>query len=165
MGRKSISSLPSAAKSVSVASLNESFASRRRESSVGGAIPPSTAAVLPGGGRVSSAVARDLATVGHRPPLAAAAAAASAAVAAALVVAEVPNGLARRPGGAEEEPAANKAVVGDFRQRDEAEAHAEAEKPTGAGDIRRAAHLLRLAESFCVGLLSEEREIGFRKSK
>ena len=163
MGRKSISSLPSAAKSVSVASLNESFASRRRESSVGGAIPPSTAAVLPGGGRVSSAVARDLATVGHRPPLAAAAAA--AAVAAALVVAEVPNGLARRPGGAEEEPAANKAVVGDFRQRDEAEAHAEAEKPTGAGDIRRAAHLLRLAESFCVGLLSEEREIGFRKSK
>ena len=162
MGRKSISSLPSAAKSVSVASLNESFASRRRESSVGGAIPPSTAAVLPGGGRVSSAVARDLATVGHRPPLAAAAA---AAVAAALVVAEVPNGLARRPGGAEEEPAANKAVVGDFRQRDEAEAHAEAEKPTGAGDIRRAAHLLRLAESFCVGLLSEEREIGFRKSK
>ena len=160
MGRKSISSLPSAAKSVSVASLNESFASRRRESSVGGAIPPSTAAVLPGGGRVSSAVARDLATVGHRPPLAAA-----AAVAAALVVAEVPNGLARRPGGAEEEPAANKAVVGDFRQRDEAEAHAEAEKPTGAGDIRRAAHLLRLAESFCVGLLSEEREIGFRKSK
>ena len=164
MGRKSISSLPSAAKSVSVASLNESFASRRRESSVGGAIPPSTAAVLPGGGRVSSAVARDLATVGHRPPLAAAAAAA-AAVAAALVVAEVPNGLARRPGGAEEEPAANKAVVGDFRQRDEAEAHAEAEKPTGAGDIRRAAHLLRLAESFCVGLLSEEREIGFRKSK
>ena len=164
MGRKSISSLPSAAKSVSVASLNESFASRRRESSVGGAIPPSTAAVLPGGGRVSSAVARDLATVGHRPPLAAAAAAA-AAVAAALVVAEVPNGLARRPGGAEEEPAANKAVVGDFRQRDEAEAHAEAEKPTGAGDIRRAAHLLSLAESFCVGLLSEEREIGFRKSK
>ena len=163
MGRKSISSLPSAAKSVSVASLNESFASRRRESSVGGAIPPSTAAVLPGGGRVSSAVARDLATVGHRPPLAAAAAA--AAVAAALVVAEVPNGLARRPGGAEEEPAANKAVVGDFRQRDEAEAHAEAEKPTGAGDIRRAAHLLRLAESFCVGFLSEEREIGFRKSK
>ena len=163
MGRKSISSLPSAAKSVSVASLNESFASRRRESSVGGAIPPSTAAVLPGGGRVSSAVARDLATVGHRPPLAAAAAA--AAVAAALVVAEVPNGLARRPGGAEEEPAANKAVVGDFRQRDEAEAHAEAEKPTGAGDIRRAAHLLRLAESFCVWLLSEEREIGFRKSK
>ena len=161
MGRKSISSLPSAAKSVSVASLNESFASRRRESSVGGAIPPSTAAVFPGGGRVSSAVARDLATVGHRPPLAAAA----AAVAAALVVAEVPNGLARRPGGAEEEPAANKAVVGDFRQRDEAEAHAEAEKPTGAGDIRRAAHLLRLAESFCVGLLSEEREIGFRKSK
>ena len=160
MGRRSISSLPSAAKSVSVASLNESFASRRRESSVGGAIPPSTAAVLPGGGRVSSAVARDLATVGHRPPLAAA-----AAIAAALVVAEVPNGLARRPGGAEEEPAANKAVVGDFRQRDEAEAHAEAEKPTGAGDIRRAAHLLRLAESFCVGLLSEEREIGFRKSK
>ena len=159
MGRKSISSLPSAAKSVSVASLNESFASRRRESSVGGAIPPSTAAVLPGGGRVSSAVARDLATVGHRPPLAA------AAVAAALVVAEVPNGLARRPGGAEEEPAANKAVVGDFCQRDEAEPHAEAEKPTGAGDIRRAAHLLRLAESFCVGLLSEEREIGFRKSK
>ena len=163
MGRKSISSLPSAAKSVSVASLNESFASRRRESSVGGAIPPSTAAVFPGGGRVSTAVARDLATVGHRPPLAAAAAA--AAVAAALVVAEVPNGLARRPGGAEEEPAANKAVVGDFRQRDEAEPHAEAEKPTGAGDIRRAAHLLRLAESFCVGLLSEEREIGFRKSK
>ena len=155
MGRRSISSLPSAAKSVSVASLNESFASRGRESSgVGGA------AVLPGGGRVSSAVARDLATVGHRPPLAAA-----AAVAAALVVAEVPNGLARRPGGAEEEPAANKAVVGDFRQRDEAEAHAEAEKPTGAGDIRRAAHLLSLAESFCVGLLSEEREIGFRKSK
>ena len=163
MGRRSISSLPSAAKSVSVASLNESFASRRRESSVGGAIPPSAAAVLPGGGRVSSAVARDLATVGHRPPLAAAAAA--AAVAAALVVAEVPNGLARRPGGAEEEPAANKAVVGDFCQRDEAEPHAEAEKPTGAGDIRRAAHLLRLAESFCVGLLSEEREIGFRKSK
>ena len=67
---------------------------------------------------MSSAVTRDLATVGHRPPLAA------AAVAAALVVAEVPNGLARRPGGAEEEPAANKAVVGDFRQRDEAEAHA-----------------------------------------
>ena len=160
MGRRSISSLPSAAKSVSVASLNESFASSRRESSAGGAIPPSAAAVLPGGGRVSSAVARDLATVGHRPSLAAA-----AAVAAALVVAEVPNGLARRPGGAEEEPAANKAVVGDFRQRDEAEAHAEAEKPTGAGDIRRAAHLLSLAESFCVGLLSEERDIGFRKSK
>ena len=160
MGRRSISSLSSAAKSVSVASLNESFASSRRESSAGGAIPASAAVVLPGGGRVSSAVARDLATVGHRPPLAAA-----AAVAAALVVAEVPNGLARRPGGAEEEPAANKAVVGDFRQRDEAEAHAEAEKPTGAGDIRRAAHLLSLAESFCVGLLSEERDIGFRKSK
>lgn len=99
-------------------------------------------------GRVSSTVASDLAAVGHGPLLAAV-----AIVAAALVVAKVFDRLGRRVGAAEEESAADETVVRDLREGHEAEAHAEPEKTAGAGNVRSAAHLLGLAEPFCVRLL------------
>ena len=111
---------------------------------------------------MSSSVAVDLAPVGHGPPLVAPAAPAAApvAAAAALVVAKVFDRLGRRrAGAAEEEAAADEAVVRDLREGDEAEAHAEPEESTGAGNVSSAAHLLGLAEPLRVGLLQGRIEI------
>ena len=112
---------------------------------------------------MSSSVAVDLAAVGHGPPLvapAAPAAAPVAAAAAALVVAKVFDRLGRRrAGAAEEEAAADEAVVRDLREGDEAEAHAEPEESAGAGNVSSAAHLLGLAEPLRVGLLQGRIEI------
>ena len=106
---------------------------------------------------MSSTVAGDLAAVGHGPLLVAVAASVAAA---ALVVAKVFDRLGRRRArAAEEESAADEAVVRDLREGDEAEAHAEPEKPAGAGNVGGAAHLLGLAEPLRVGLL-QERETG-----
>ena len=105
---------------------------------------------------MSSSVAVDLAAVGHGPPLVAPAAPAAApvAAAAALVVAKVFDRLGRRRArAAEEEAAADEAVVRDLREGDEAEAHAEPEESAGAGNVSSAAHLLGLAEPLRVGLL------------
>ena len=111
---------------------------------------------------MSSSVAVDLAAVGHGPPLVApvAPAAAPVAAAAALVVAKVFDRLGRRrAGAAEEEAAADEAVVRDLREGDEAEAHAEPEESAGAGNVSSAAHLLGLAEPLRVGLLQGRIEI------
>ncbi len=70
-----------------------------------------------------------------------------------LRVVEALDGLGASAAGAAEESAADEAVVGDFGERDEAEAHAEAEQTAGAGDVRDPAHLLRLAEALRVRLL------------
>ena len=46
-------------------------------------------------------------------------------------------------------------MIEDLGQTDEAEAHAEAQKSTRAGDVSNSAHLFRLPESLGVGLLDE----------
>ena len=46
-------------------------------------------------------------------------------------------------------------MIEDLGQTDEAEAHAEAQKSTRAGDVGNSAHLFRLPESLGVRLLNE----------
>ena len=60
----------------------------------------------------------------------------------------------------EEDGDADEAVIEDLGQTDEAEAHAEAQKSTRAGDVGNSAHLFRLPESLGVGLLDEDVDDG-----
>ena len=63
-------------------------------------------------------------------------------------------------GGAEHEAAAEEDVVGDLGERDEGEAHAEAEQTAAGGDVGDAGHLLGLAEALRVALLDEDVDDG-----
>ena len=50
-------------------------------------------------------------------------------------------------------PETKEEMIGNLREADEGEAHAEAEQTTGASNVRDATHLFSFAKPLCVGLL------------